>query len=249
MDPGRVKVRVRYDELGDEVVERMVETLSPFVSAERRARIDETIKARTREVVLVLEDLYDEQNASAVLRTAEAFGVLEVHAIERTLPFEINTKIASGAYKWLDIVRHRDPLECYRGLKARGYRIWASGIRGDTVALEEIDVSPKIALVFGNEHQGLTEHAVGHADGRFRVPMVGFVESLNVSVAAGISTFHVLGRKRAQGIELSLPLREQARLRAEWFALSVRASRELLKRAGLPVPASRRQTTELVESG
>ncbi len=225
--------RIRFSDLDDAILDRMIATLAPFVSEERKARIAATIAARTREVVLVLEDFYDDQNASAVLRTAEAFGVLEVHTIERTLPFEVNTKISSGAYKWLDLVHHKDAAPCYADLKARGYTIWASGIRGDTVPLEAIDVRPKIALVFGNEHQGLTEHAMGHADGRFKVPMHGFVESLNVSVAAGVSTYHVLQQKRALGTALHLSDREKKRLRAEWFARTVRASKALLAREGL----------------
>jgi tRNA (guanosine-2'-O-)-methyltransferase len=225
--------RLRFRDLDVAIVDRMIATLAPFVSEERKTRIDAAIEARTREVVLVLEDFYDEQNASAVLRTAEAFGILEVHTIERTLPFEVNTKISSGAYKWLDLVHHKHAAPCYAALKARGYTIWASGIRGDTVPLEAIDARPKIALVFGNEHQGLTEHAMGHADGRFKVPMHGFVESLNVSVAAAVSTYHVLGQKRALDVVLPLSDEEKRRLKAEWFALSVRASKALLARAGL----------------
>lgn len=237
------------DDIPDDVVERMIETLVPFVSPERRARISEVVSRRTREVVLVLEDIYDDHNASAVLRTAEALGIAEIHVIEPSLRFEINAKTSSGAYRWLDVVHHRDAAAAYADLRARGYQIWASAVRGAAVPVDAIDPAPRIALVFGNEHAGLTEGAARGADGRFTVPMAGFVESLNISVAAALSAWEVLARKRRAGVPLSLPPAEARRLEAEWLGLSVRAARELLARRGLPYPSARRQTTRFVRGG
>jgi tRNA (guanosine-2'-O-)-methyltransferase len=244
--PKRATRRRHLDELSDEVVARMIEVLRPFVSHERQARIDRAIATRTRQVVVVLENLYDEHNASAVLRTAEAFGVHEVHVVEDQVRFVVNTKTSSGAYKWLDLHRHPSPRDAYQALRASGHRVWASSVKGDAVDLGAIDVSTPIALVFGNEHQGLAEQSIAAADGRFRVPMGGFVESLNVSVAAAVSLYDVLSRKRGrEDIRLSEP--EQQRLRAAWFALSVKAAKPLLAKAGLPFPVLKRQTTHWVE--
>ncbi len=218
------------------MLQRAIDVLSPFVSPERQKRIDEVLASKTRDVVLVLEDIYDEHNASAVLRTAEAFGVLEVHAVERTCRFVIDAQTSMGTHKWIDLIRQKSTEHPYEKLKARGYAVYASSIRGDAVDLDQIPVDRPIALVFGNEHEGLTLDAQSTADARFRVPMRGFVESLNVSVATAISMYDVLERKRKSGRNLELEAHDRLALRADWYARSVRAAKPILMRAGLAFP-------------
>lgn len=245
---GSVKLERRpFSELPDATVDRMIETLRPYVSEERKARIETALRSRTRDVVLVLEDIYDEHNASAVLRTADAFGVLEIHLIESKVRFVINPKTSSGAHKWLDITRHQDSGAAFAELRRRGYAIWASSLRGDSVPVSAIDPGQKVALVFGNEHAGVSETAIVGADGRFLIPMGGFVESLNISVAAAVSIYDVLARQRQRGLGRPISPSESLRLRASWYALSVRAARPLLRRAGLPCPTKARQTSNAVE--
>lgn len=226
--------RLRFDQLPGETLDRIVEALEPFVSPERRARIDEALVSRTRDLVLVMEDIYDDHNASAVLRSADAFGVHEVHVVERNVRFLVQAKTSIGAHKWIDVRKHKGTPTVYEELAARGYRIWASSLHGDVVTLDQIDPTEKIALVFGNEHQGLSPEATRAAHKRFRIPMHGFVESLNVSVATAISMYQVLARKRAANALSGLSRLEAKQLRAEWFALSVRGARPILSRAGLP---------------
>jgi tRNA (guanosine-2'-O-)-methyltransferase len=229
-------VRPRYEhfrELDETTLERAIAVLEPFVSAERQKRIDDVLATKTRDVVLVLEDIYDEHNASAVLRTAESFGVLEVHAVERTCRFVVDAQTSMGSHKWIELFKHRTTDMPYQALAARGYAIYASSIRGDAVNIEDVPIDRPLALVFGNEHEGLTPEAQAAADGRFRVPMHGFVESLNVSVATAISMYDVLARKRKSGRPIALDPLDRRRLRAAWFARSVRAAKPILERAGI----------------
>lgn len=212
---------------------RSLEVLSPFVTPERQKRIDEVLSTKTRDVVLVLEDIYDEHNASAVLRTAESFGVLEVHSVERTCGFKVDAQTSMGAHKWIELIKHKSTDMPYRVLSERGYAIYASSIRGDALDLEDVPIDRPIALVFGNEHEGLSPEAQEAANGRFRVPMHGFVESLNVSVATAISMYDVLARKRKSGRPMALEPLDRLRLKAAWFARSVRASKLILERGGV----------------
>ncbi len=218
-------------------MDRITQILSPYVSSERRARIEHTLSNRTRDVALILEDVSSDHNASAVLRTAEALGIVEVHSIERTQPFRVSRKVAKGAHKWLELRRYRSAEEAYAQVKSEGYEVWASAVRGASRPVSRVPVDRKIALVFGNEHEGLSPEAFELADGCFHVPMGGFVESLNISVAAAISMYALMTRKqKASGLS-PLSDRERRSFRAKWYALSVRAAPQLLAREGLTMPS------------
>lgn len=227
---------VRFDALTAEQADRVVEHLVGYLSESRRERVEIALAARTRDVVVVLEDIYNEHNASAVLRTSEAFGVLEVHTVPRTRQFRLSRKVSLGSHRWVDLRRHGSSETAYAALRERGYRIWAADVHGDPVPLSEVPADEPIALVFGNELEGLTRQAVEAADGIFKVPMTGFVESLNISVAAAVSVYDVLERRRALGRLQGLGPEELRQIRAAWYAMSVRAAPELLARAGLPCP-------------
>lgn len=228
--------KVRYDDLTLEQADRVVEVLGAFVSEGRQERIEAALSARTRDVVVVLEDIYSEHNASAVLRTAEAFGLLEVHTVPRSAQFRLSRKVSLGAHKWLDLRRYTTAGDSYKGLAERGYQIWAADMHDDPVPLCEIPTDKPVALVFGNEHKGLSPEAVAAADGVFRVPMNGFVESLNISVAAAVSMHDVMQRRQAAGNLSTLSTGELRKIRATWYAQSVRAAPELLARNDLPQP-------------
>lgn len=225
-----------YDTVDLEAADRVVEVLRPYVSPDRQARLEASLESRTEDVNIVLEDIYSEHNAAAVLRSADAFGLLEAHIVPATLAFRVSRKVSIGAHKWLDVRHYPSPTAAYEALRARGFEVWASAIHGDAVPLAEVPVDRPTALVFGNEHAGLSKVATRAADGRFRVPMTGFVESLNISVAAAVSMFDVTRRRREAGRWSGLPAARVRRLRAAWYVLSVRAARQMLAQAGLPVP-------------
>lgn len=225
--------------LDAETAERVIVALAPHVTPARLARLEEVLARRTRDVVLVLEDLFKAHNGAAMLRTAEAFGFLEVHVIESAPgSFKIRRTIAKGAHQWLDLRWHSDAAAAYAALSARGYAIWVADIGGRPVADAEIDALGKLALVFGNERGGPSAAALAAARGRFRVPMYGFVESFNVSVAAALSCYELTRRRETAGIARGLEPLDARRVLATWLAESVGTSGAILGRAGLPKPTA-----------
>lgn len=165
---------------------RVIEILSPLVFEERRQRIERAVAGRTRSVIAVIESLSDPHNASAILRTCDALGVHEVHAIESQSHVQMTTRVTKGAEKWMELRRFARPEACATELKARGYQLFVADMRA-TTTLDAIANAPKVALAFGNEHAGISDELRRCADGAFAIPMQGMVESFNVSVAAGIA--------------------------------------------------------------
>ncbi len=209
-------------------------TLAPYLSEARRRRIAQVLDHRTRSVTVVLEDLVSDHNGAAVLRTADALGLMEVHAVSPADGFPLSRKVALGTEKWVELVRHRGIDLAYASLRARGFSLWAAAVHGDAVAPSSIPMDRPVALVLGNEHAGLSEAAAAEADGLFRLPMYGFVESFNVSVAAALALSGVLEARRSAGTLPGLDPEDRAAVETRWFMRSVRAAPMLLAQAGLP---------------
>lgn len=228
---------------------RIVEALSPYVSEARQARIRQVLNHRSRSVTLVLEDVVNDHNGAAVLRTADAMGLMEVHVVPNEAGFKASRKVAQGSQKWLDAVRHRSLGSCYDALRTRGFEIWASAVHGDAVPLPEVPSDRPVAFVFGNEHDGVSEYGLENADRLFHVPMFGFVESLNVSVAAALTLAHATDRRRQLGTWAPLTPEERIEFEARWFTRSVRAAAPLLARAGLEPLDESASFIELLEDG
>lgn len=200
----------------------VIAVLAPVVTPERLARIDAVIARRTRSVIPVLEDVTDPHNASAVLRSADAFGAQEIHVVPGPNGFRAAHAVSKGTHRWLDVVRHADARSCADHLHARGYTIAIAAMNG-AFAPEDLRARGPVAIVFGNEHSGVSGAMADFADATLTVPMVGFVESLNVSVAAAI-TLYVTTRGR-QG---DLPENEREELRARYLLSTVRDSTRLV---------------------
>jgi tRNA (guanosine-2'-O-)-methyltransferase len=164
----------------------VIAALSPVVTPERLRRIEEVVEGRTDSLAVVLDRLSDPHNSSAVLRSAEAFGVQNVHAIVGVHGFRASRGVSKGTQRWLDVTRYEDADTCARRLKDEGFSIYAAAMDG-THTVEELKEIPRVAVVFGNEHHGVSDAMHAHGDGTFAIPMRGFVESLNVSVAAAIT--------------------------------------------------------------
>jgi tRNA (guanosine-2'-O-)-methyltransferase len=236
-----VSAELEARSIDPETLDRIISTLEPFLTLERLTRIDQVLAARSRGVVLALEDIANEHNGAAVLRTADAFGFFEVHVIEPAEGrFKISKRISKGADKWLDLQRHERAEEAYGVLRRRGYKLYASTLHGDAIDVSEIPVDAPIAIVFGNELLGLSPQAISGADGYFRVPMSGFVESFNISVAVAITCYDLSIRRRAAGIAPGLEPDDLRRVRATWLTKSLKSAPQILDRAGLPVPALHR---------
>jgi len=214
-----------------------------FLLPERKARIDEVVANRTRTLTVVMEAFCDPQNVNAVLRTCEALGVQEVHAVEGPMkPYDRNKKISQNADKWLDVKRWRSTRECLAHLKAEGFSIYATHLEGGAVPIERLSFAGKVALVFGNESRGVSDEALALADARCAIPMRGFVQSLNVSVAAAISLAKAVERREAdRGRHGDLPEAEAAALRDRFYVLAVKQRARIAKAAAVEQRAARRR--------
>jgi len=203
--------------------------LEPFLLEGRIERLKQAVARRTRSLTVVLDGTHDPHNLSAVVRSCEGFGLLDLWVIETHARFRTNSKVAQGAEKWLDIHRHDDPAACARRLLDRGFELWVADAESESTDVAGLPWERKIALVFGNEHEGASPPMERAASGRFRIPMHGFSQSLNVSVAAGISlAIGVRERERRLGRFGDLTENEQAELFAEWERRSVKYADRIL---------------------
>jgi tRNA (guanosine-2'-O-)-methyltransferase len=206
-----------------------------FLGPERRARIDEVVASRTRTLTVVMEAFCDPQNVNAVLRTCEAFGVQEIHVVEGPMkPYDRNKKISQNADKWLDVVRWSSTRECLGALQARGFAVYATHLGPESRGLGELSFAGQVALVFGNEQRGVSPEALALADLTYAIPMRGFVQSFNVSVAAAISLARAVERREAErGRHGDLDRADAAALRERFYVLAVKQRAKIAKAAAV----------------
>lgn len=213
----------------------VLEHLSQFVSEHKKQFVEQVLAARTRHVTVVLEDIFQSQNASAVVRTCECMGIQDVHIVENTAKYFVNVRVLKGSNKWLDLYRYQSTMEnntevCFDRLRAAGYRIFVADPGEGGVSIHDVDVTAgRVALVFGNELRGISDYAVNHCDGRIRVPMYGFTESLNISVSVGISLSTLITKLRDAGGDLHLTEEERNSTRLAWYRKIVKRS-DLIER-------------------
>ncbi|MDB4963108.1 MAG: hypothetical protein JWP01_3107 [Myxococcales bacterium] len=211
----------------DRVIERhgadaICTTLATMMTPERIARIDTVLAQRLGSVVTIVEDTYDPHNAAATIRTTEAIGLQELHVIEPGDRFTASGGVTMGSHKWIELQRWKDPVAAIRALQARSFKVYAT-LPGAPHTIEDVDVTTPIAVAFGNEHAGLSETAIAACDGSLGVPMYGFTESYNLSVTVALAMTRIATRRRAAiGSVGDLAEERRHRLRARWFALSVR---------------------------
>lgn len=205
--------------------------LSPFLTEARRRRFEEVLALRSKWVTVVTEDLFDPHNISAVLRSCDGFGVQEAHIIEANNPYRTSPGVSKGAYKWLDIKRHTDTTSALRKLKAEGYAICCTTPHTDDTTPEALPLTQPAALVFGSEGPGISEAAKAEADHFVRIPMYGFTESFNISVAAALTLQTIMSRVRSdEEIPWPLPETEHTRILGDWAERTVKDADGLLAR-------------------
>ncbi len=213
--------------------QEVIEILAPVMRDERLTRIRTIVAQRTNTVVPVVEGLINTGNVSAVMRSAEALGYQSVHVVRGEHDrFKHSERTSRGAEKWLDLYRWPGPDACMRYLRAAGYRTVAMHLAEDGMPIGEIDFTKPTALVFGNEKQGVSPAMLEAADTSCIVPLSGFTESFNVSVAAAVALYHAQqDRLRQQGHHADLSADEQAVLVARFCMRSVRHPKTILRRA------------------
>lgn len=209
--------------------------LSRFVSDHKKAFIEKVLNERTRYVTVVLENIYQSQNASATVRTSECLGLQDIHIIEDTARYHLNIRVLKGSYKWMNLQRYRtrqvnNTEACFSHLRREGYRIFVAAPAENGVSIDDLNVSAgKIALVFGNELRGVSAYSLQHADGQVKIPMFGFTESLNVSASVAICLSTILAKLRHSGVSIGLSEEEKQILRLAWYRKIVRRS-EIVER-------------------
>ena len=200
--------------------------LEGFVSETRMKRIKEVVSNRTRHVTIILEDIWQAQNASAAIRTSEAMGLQELHIIKNGDGYKINKQVVKGANKWIEINKYSNHLNntetCLKQLKDRGFKIVATVPAENSQLLTNLDVNCKTAFVFGSEKNGVSNDVLNLCDSKISIPMFGFTESYNISVSVAISLFHVIHELKKQNINYKLSEVEQNDLLHKWTKQSIK---------------------------
>jgi tRNA (guanosine-2'-O-)-methyltransferase len=204
--------------------------LAQFVSEHKKQFVERVLDQRTRYVTVVLEDIFQSQNASAVVRTVECMGLQDIHIVENTAKYQLNVRVLKGADKWIDLHRYRtknvnNTEVCFRTLKEKGYTILVADPADDGVPVGDIKVNEsKIAIVFGNELRGASDYALKNCDRKITIPMYGFTESLNISVSVAICLNTLLPELRDSGGDFSLTPEEKDFIKLNWYRKMVKRS-------------------------
>jgi tRNA (guanosine-2'-O-)-methyltransferase len=213
----------------------LIEHLSVFVLEKRLELLQKVLSSRTRYMTVVLENIFQSQNASAVLRSCECFGIQDVHVIENNNQFNVNPRVVMGASKWLNIKKYNNTpnnsIEAINRLKEKGYRIVATSPHKYNVSLNDFDINKgKFALFFGTELTGLSSSVIENADEFMLIPTFGFSESLNISVSAAICIHTLANRLANSYVDYKLSPEESDELLLHWLRLSVKSWKSIEKR-------------------
>jgi len=216
------------------MIEELINFLSKFVTDNRNELFRNIIKERTRYITVVLEDIYQSQNASAVLRTCECFGIQDVHIVENQHQFKVHQGIVLGATNWINLYKynrhkHENTEAAIKYLKSKSYRIIATTPHQDDVDLEAFDLDKgKVAICFGSELDGISTDLFQYADEFMKIPMYGFTESLNISVSAAIVIHHLMYKLKQSSIKYGLSKDEQNRVLLSWLRNSIKKSDHII---------------------
>ncbi|MBO7261415.1 MAG: RNA methyltransferase [Alistipes sp.] len=223
--------RLRTEEHSDEWLRERLDYMTQFLTEERREVLRRTLSQRTHYMRIMTENMFHPQNASAIMRHCEAFGIQQIHTVEDRCKFDPSVNIVRGTQKWVDVEHHDTTKEALEALKAEGYRIVATTPHRCSSTPETFDVTKgKFALVFGTEHAGISDEVIEAADEFLMIPMCGMVESLNVSASAAILIYMLSERIRQQTDNWQLDDSEALKLLTRWTMSSVRDYERILRR-------------------
>jgi tRNA (guanosine-2'-O-)-methyltransferase len=201
-------------------LQAMYALYSSHLSTHKKERFNAIAQNRTRHVTLVLEDLYQPQNASAVLRSAESFGIQDVHIIENNHAYHHYQSVSKGASKWLTVHRYAEQVNntssCFEYLKKKGYDIAVTHLSEEAIPLSSLPLEKPLAIVMGTELTGASDFAIANCDHQVQIPMFGFTESLNVATASGIICQEMKSRLNESDIRWQLSEEEQLALKIQW---------------------------------
>ena len=226
-----MKMTNTENNLSLEELRERIDYLSSFLLESRIDTLTRALDMRTEYITVMTENMFHAQNASAIVRHCEAFGVQNIHTVEELCPFLPTLNIALGTDKWIDINRHATTADAIKSLREQGYRIIATTPHHKSCTPETFDVKKgKFALVFGTEKTGVSEEILAEADEYLQIPMCGMVDSLNVSASAAILIYMLSQRMRLECDNWQLPDKVRTRILYDWYRFAVRDSEALLER-------------------
>lgn len=208
----------------------VLDKVGPLLTDERRQKIDRITALRNFDTAVVLESIYDRGNISAVMRSAEGLGFGNFHVIETQEKFKESARVTQGADKWVEVKKWKTTADCVKQLKADGYKICVTHLSEKSKPLHEVDFSGKVAFVLGNEKNGVSEEMIAAADENIIIPMTGFVQSFNISVAGALGLYHISqDRLKKLGSNASLTEVEQEILKAHYYMRTQDSAKDYLQ--------------------
>ncbi|MBA6316669.1 RNA methyltransferase [Cellulophaga baltica] len=209
---------------------KLLKYLEEFISEERKERFLQILEERTYKITVAIEDVFQMHNTSAVIRSCDIFGIQSAHLIERKYGNQLDVQIAMGAQKWVDIHRYETTSTCIDALKKEGYKIIATTPHNDSCLLDDFEFDGKTALIFGTEKKGLSDEVLEKADGFLKIPMVGFTESLNISVSAAIILQSLTTKLKKERNDWQLSDDEKIIKQVDWAKKSIKSIDGVLSR-------------------
>ncbi|WP_298904282.1 RNA methyltransferase [uncultured Psychroserpens sp.] len=209
---------------------KLLQHLETYLTEQRKSTFLRVLSQRTKHFTVATEDVYQLHNTSAVIRSCDVFGVQEVNIIEEQNTKRIDREIAMGAQKWVDLNRYHSVKEAIQDLKAKGYQIVATTPHENDSLLEDFDVRKKSCFFFGREMSGLSQEVIDAADCFLKIPMVGFTESLNISVSAAIILQDVTTRLKRTEVAWQLSETEQLEKRLDWCKKTIKSYKQIIER-------------------
>ncbi|MTE27515.1 TrmH family RNA methyltransferase [Winogradskyella ouciana] len=209
---------------------KLLNHLESYLTEHRKQRFQKVLAQRTKHFTVATEDVYQLHNTSAVIRSCDVFGIQEVNVIEEVNSKRIDREIAMGAQKWVDLNRYHSTKSCIEDLKSKGYQIVATSPHAEDCDLIDFDISQKACFFFGRETEGLSQHVLDEADCFLKIPMVGFTESLNISVSAAIILQHVTSKLRKSEIDWKLTEKEWIEKRFDWIKKTIKNYDSIVER-------------------
>lgn len=230
--PDKRKIKSLLSKVQDK--RSLLEYLQNFMMEERAIRFDEILEYRTRHFTMIVEDVYQDRNASAILRSCDCFGIQDVSIIERENKYKIAREIAKGSEKWVNATIYdgyeNNTRKCMSDLREKGYRIVGASPHMTENTLDKFDISRKAAIFMGGEKDGLSEDVMSKADEFLYIPIVGFTESFNISVAAAIILYEITAKLRNSEIDWRLRDEEKLEIKLNWTIETIASSEYLIRK-------------------
>ena len=215
-------------------IHKIIDHLQEFVLEKRCELFKNKIQERTQHLTIALENIFQGRNISASIRSADCFGIQNVHIIENDNIFNDDSEVSMGAEKWVTIKRYNkdnhNSAKAIKYLKEQGYQIIATTPYNADCNLYDLDISKKTALFFGSEVKGCSEEALKLADKRMKIPMYGFTESFNISVSASLCLQHLTYKMRRSDIHWRMPKDKQEEVMLQWLRNSIKSAEEIEKK-------------------